>query len=190
MDSEFNKNEATNLENNETHSKKLVMTEEEKKLWEVDEDILKNGEELDTSGKITVMGAPVVYSSGFVRPYNPLRRPEVHYKNFFIALIIFALGLSATIVLSNTYCPQYSGYIIPGFCILYILIIGKKAVIWLVHFYQSKASDDTRLRCRFAPSCSEYMIKSVNKYGFLKGTLKGINRVLRCHAPNGGIDYP
>lgn len=190
MDLEKNLSEIHKIENNAIQSEKPKMTEEEKKLWEVDEDILNNGEELDTSGKITVMGAPVVYSSGFVRPYNPLRRPKIRYRNFIIALVLFIAGLSGTIILGNTYLPQHTCLISLGFSLIYLLIIGKRAVIWLVHYYQSKASDDTRLRCRFEPSCSEYMIKSVTKYGFLKGTFKGIKRVLRCRAPNGGIDYP
>ena len=178
--------------NEEEPKKKFSeLSEEEKKLWEVDESLLNKSEEKDDdSGRVRVMGAPVVYSTGFVRPYNPLRRPKVSYKNFILALVLFIAGLSAAVVLSNLYLIPYTVYLSIAFSLVYILIIGKKAVIWLVHLYQSKASDDTRLRCRFEPSCSEYMIRSVNKYGFLKGTFKGIRRVIRCHAPNGGIDYP
>ena len=65
-----------------------------------------------------------------------------------------------------------------------------QALIWCVHLYQNKASDATRLKCVFEPSCSEYMILAVNKYGFFRGVYKGIRRLQRCHPPNGGKDYP
>ena len=48
----------------------------------------------------------------------------------------------------------------------------------------------SRLKCVFEPSCSEYMILAVNKYGLVRGVIKGIRRLLRCHPPNGGKDYP
>ena len=184
--------EIENTKNEETVKPKFSeLSEEEKKLWEVDESLLsKSDEEDDNSGRVKVMAAPVVYSTGFVRPYNPLRRPKIKYKNFILTLILFATGLSIAIILGSVYFKPYTAYICIAFSLLFILFVGKKAVIWLVHFYQAKASDDTRLRCRFEPSCSEYMIKSVTKYGFIKGTLKGIRRVIRCKAPNGGIDYP
>ena len=73
---------------------------------------------------------------------------------------------------------------------VYMLCLSRRAVIWLVHLYQNKASDATRLRCVFEPSCSEYMILAVEKYGTIRGVIKGVRRLLRCHAPNGGEDYP
>jgi uncharacterized protein len=46
-------------------------------------------------------------------------------------------------------------------------------------------------RCRFHPSCSEYFIGAVHKYGALSGTLRGIWRILRCHPFHpGGYDPP
>ncbi len=45
--------------------------------------------------------------------------------------------------------------------------------------------------CRFYPTCSEYMILAIEKYGVLYGILKGIYRVLRCNPfSKGGIDFP
>ena len=43
--------------------------------------------------------------------------------------------------------------------------------------------------CRFHPTCSEYAIQSVEKYGFIKGGIKAAWRVLRCNPFNsGGFD--
>ena len=45
--------------------------------------------------------------------------------------------------------------------------------------------------CRFQPSCSEYFILAVGKYGPVKGAAKGVWRVCRCHPFNeGGFDPP
>lgn len=43
--------------------------------------------------------------------------------------------------------------------------------------------------CRFHPTCSEYAIQAVAKYGVIKGGLKAFWRVLRCNPFNkGGFD--
>lgn len=43
--------------------------------------------------------------------------------------------------------------------------------------------------CRFRPTCSEYAIQALEKYGFIKGGLKAFWRVLRCNPWNkGGYD--
>ena len=63
-------------------------------------------------------------------------------------------------------------------------------VIWLIHFYQKHASPELRSSCLFIPTCSDYMILAIQKYGVLRGVYKGIRRILRCKPPNGGYDYP
>ena len=45
--------------------------------------------------------------------------------------------------------------------------------------------------CRFYPTCSQYAIMAIEKYGVCKGVLKAILRIIRCNPLNdGGIDYP
>jgi len=66
----------------------------------------------------------------------------------------------------------------------------QNLVIKAVRFYQRTAPSSLRQSCRFTPSCSEYMILAVTKYGTIKGVFMGIKRISRCHAPNGGEDYP
>lgn len=63
-------------------------------------------------------------------------------------------------------------------------------MIKLVYFYQKHASQSLRNSCRFEPSCSNYMILSIKKYGSIKGLYKGLLRISRCKIPNSGIDYP
>lgn len=45
-------------------------------------------------------------------------------------------------------------------------------------------------RCRFEPTCSEYMALAVQKYGALRGLWMGMKRISRCRPPHGGIEYP
>ncbi len=66
----------------------------------------------------------------------------------------------------------------------------KKILIYLVQLYQRYAPARIRQNCRFEPSCSNYMIMSIKKYGTKKGLLKGIDRLKRCKPPNGGLDLP
>jgi len=66
----------------------------------------------------------------------------------------------------------------------------KKWIIKLIKLYQKKAPVKVRDACLFEPSCSNYMIMAILKYGTIKGLYKGIKRIMRCKYPNGGIDYP
>lgn len=40
--------------------------------------------------------------------------------------------------------------------------------------------------CRFFPSCSEYAIEAVRRYGVIRGSFLAARRVLRCHPWGGG----
>lgn len=44
--------------------------------------------------------------------------------------------------------------------------------------------------CRFTPTCSDYAIKAVEKYGIIKGGIKALWRVLRCNPFNKGGHDP
>jgi putative membrane protein insertion efficiency factor len=66
----------------------------------------------------------------------------------------------------------------------------KKSVTSLIKIYQCIAPARMRDCCRFEPSCSNYMIQTIQKYGIVVGVTKGINRLLRCYPPNGGLDKP
>lgn len=57
----------------------------------------------------------------------------------------------------------------------------RKLLILMVRFYQKCISPFLGANCRFTPTCSQYMIEALEKYGALKGFLLGIKRILRCH---------
>ena len=65
-----------------------------------------------------------------------------------------------------------------------------KLIISLVKFYQRFISPALGQRCRYHPTCSQYMMDAVQTHGGLKGGAMGIGRILRCHPfVKGGIDY-
>lgn len=74
-------------------------------------------------------------------------------------------------------------------CLIIILNL-KRFVICSVRIYQRIAPESLRNSCRFEPSCSNYMIMAVEKYGAVKGTFKGICRCARCTPNSGGYDFP
>ena len=71
----------------------------------------------------------------------------------------------------------------------------RAAAVWLlilpVRFYQVVIGPLLPKVCRFHPSCSDYFIQAVEKHGALRGTMKGMWRICRCHPWNrGGYDPP
>lgn len=72
----------------------------------------------------------------------------------------------------------------------------KKIALMIIKIYQSTLSPNhgifsevTVYGCKFHPTCSEYCYQAIEKYGILRGGLKGSKRVLRCHPfSKGGHD--
>lgn len=65
----------------------------------------------------------------------------------------------------------------------------KLIIIYLIRFYQKFISPLKKPSCRFYPTCSEYAMQAVQKYGALKGLYKALRRILRCHPLHpGGFD--
>lgn len=66
--------------------------------------------------------------------------------------------------------------------------IISMALIALVRFYQRCISPLTPPSCRYTPTCSQYAIEALRKYGVIKGLWLTIKRLSRCH-PWGGSGY-
>ncbi len=62
----------------------------------------------------------------------------------------------------------------------------KSLGIYLIRIYQKLISPLLPARCIYYPTCSEYSVKALQKYGFIKGIYKSIKRILRCHPFNAG----
>lgn len=57
----------------------------------------------------------------------------------------------------------------------------SKFFIFLVKLYQGLISPWLMPACRFTPSCSQYTIEALKKYGFWKGAFLSLKRILSCH---------
>lgn len=66
--------------------------------------------------------------------------------------------------------------------------IIRRFLIGAVRFYQRAISPYKKSCCRYTPTCSEYAIQAIEKYGAIKGTYLALRRLLRCH-PLGGSGY-
>ncbi|WP_425805865.1 membrane protein insertion efficiency factor YidD [Desulfitobacterium sp. Sab5] len=57
----------------------------------------------------------------------------------------------------------------------------KQILIGIIRFYQKFISPLKPPSCRFYPTCSEYSIQALRKYGIIKGGWKSIVRISKCH---------
>lgn len=121
-----------------------------------------------------------------------LIRPKIDWISFISLLFLPLIILIFAILLSKHFYGFRIHIISLSVIVLtvYILVSTKKMIIFLILVYQRYAPESIRNKCRFEPSCSEYMILSINKYGLLKGLKKGIKRCKRCNINDGGYDYP
>ncbi|MDD3861861.1 MAG: membrane protein insertion efficiency factor YidD [Candidatus Gracilibacteria bacterium] len=78
-----------------------------------------------------------------------------------------------------------------------IINLPQNFVCWLIKIYQKTFSFDHGPQkhkypfgyCRFKPTCSEYAIDSIKKYGLIYGGLKSLWRIIRCNPwSKGGWD--
>jgi putative membrane protein insertion efficiency factor len=65
----------------------------------------------------------------------------------------------------------------------------KSVTLALLRFYKRWISPSFPPSCRFVPTCSEYAMEAVERYGALRGGLMSARRLLRCHPfAQGGLD--
>ncbi|MCD7785412.1 MAG: membrane protein insertion efficiency factor YidD [Oscillospiraceae bacterium] len=66
----------------------------------------------------------------------------------------------------------------------------KYIVIYLIKFYQKYLSKLKPPCCRYYPTCSQYTLEAVRRFGAIRGLILGFWRILRCNPySKGGIDY-
>jgi putative membrane protein insertion efficiency factor len=66
---------------------------------------------------------------------------------------------------------------------------GSRAAIAAIRFYQRWISPLHAPTCRFRPTCSEYAVEALARFGLWRGGLMALGRLLRCHPLHpGGYD--
>ena len=67
--------------------------------------------------------------------------------------------------------------------------LPRRAALCMIKFYRRQISPALPPSCRFTPTCSEYTLQAIEKFGVLKGGLLGAYRILRCNPfVRGGYD--
>ena len=61
-------------------------------------------------------------------------------------------------------------------------------IILIIRIYQFFVSPILKTNCRYLPTCSDYSLKSLKKYGIIKGGYLSVKRISHCH-PFGGQGY-
>ncbi|MEA5013560.1 MAG: membrane protein insertion efficiency factor YidD [Candidatus Limiplasma sp.] len=65
----------------------------------------------------------------------------------------------------------------------------KRLLIGMIRFYQRRISPHTPPACRFQPTCSQYALTALQRYGFWKGGGMALWRLVRCNPfCKGGYD--
>ena len=65
----------------------------------------------------------------------------------------------------------------------------RRSLMLLIRGYQRFISPVLPPSCRFSPSCSQYTLEAIGRYGALRGGWLGARRIVRCHPWNpGGFD--
>lgn len=57
----------------------------------------------------------------------------------------------------------------------------KVFLLWCIRFYRKNISPARPPCCRFVPTCSQYALEAVEKYGAARGGLLALKRFLKCH---------
>lgn len=57
----------------------------------------------------------------------------------------------------------------------------KRCMMWMIRFYQKHISPMRPPCCRFIPTCSQYALEALEKYGAIHGGALALRRILRCH---------
>ena len=65
----------------------------------------------------------------------------------------------------------------------------RTILIFLIRLYRKYVSILKAPSCRYSPTCSQYAIEAIEKYGAIKGLFMAVKRILRCHPFHpGGYD--
>ncbi|NOX25014.1 MAG: membrane protein insertion efficiency factor YidD [Deltaproteobacteria bacterium] len=65
----------------------------------------------------------------------------------------------------------------------------QRLCLYLIRFYQLFISPLFPPRCRYTPTCSQYAVEAIKRYGLWRGGWRALRRISRCHPfHTGGYD--
>ena len=121
--------------------------------------------------------------------------PNIKWSILLLKIILpIPIAIGLCLILLLLFNILYAVVITVITILVYSIFNIKNIILSSVKIYQRIAPRKIRLKCRFEPSCSQYMILSIEKYGVIKGLCKGIKRLSKCNnrgdGMRGGFDYP
>jgi putative component of membrane protein insertase Oxa1/YidC/SpoIIIJ protein YidD len=124
---------------------------------------------------------------------HALVRPRLHGRTLAIQVMCqLATGLLLGVAAGGLSRGDFDGRMALAACGTYnflcVVLLRRRIVVWLIRLYQRRAPASVRLRCVLIPSCSNYMIMVIEKFGLRAGLRKGIDRLRRCGPPE-RIDF-
>jgi putative membrane protein insertion efficiency factor len=70
-----------------------------------------------------------------------------------------------------------------------LLLLPRRLLIWPIRGYQRFISPALPPSCRYTPTCSQYALEALTRYGAIKGSWLAMRRLIRCHPFHpGGFD--
>ena len=143
---------------------------------------------------------------------RPLTRPNTSYRKAACCIVVF-MAASMVLYISLYFLSNWLGvfHLLPEpikqlwetnetifflllgiiFFLIAFAVVAKRAAIGAIHLYQRYAPENVRRRCLLKPTCSEYAILAINKYGLILGiimTHKRLNK--KCRGRIYRIDEP
>ncbi len=122
-----------------------------------------------------------------------IKRPDVNWQHGLIRLLlIMAGGTISSWLLINIFPPgTISWSLLSELCIAAIaLLTARSNLLLAIRLYQRYAPENVRGRCAMTPTCSEYAVLAIRRYGILRGSLMTYRRLrYRCDGTP-TIDYP
>lgn len=121
-----------------------------------------------------------------------LERPHINWFKICLCILLPIVLLTTLVLVLKYFGLETSTCLIiaTALWVMYITLALKQSIICLIRIYQRYAPESLRNKCRFEPSCSEYMLLAIEKYGLIRGLQKGIRRLKRCNIDGGGFDFP
>ena len=142
---------------------------------------------------------PSTEEQELVRQYvlgRPLYRPPITYPKvalWILVIILVSIGFSIllhkVLFVLGFFFPKLLYYL--SFFIIELLVLLRPLAITLIKLYQHYAPEEVRRLCLLKPTCSEYAILAIKKYGTIIGTIKTWRRLkYYCRGDVYYIDEP
>ena len=127
---------------------------------------------------------------------RPLFRPNITLKTMILSTLVFSIIALIISMLAYVILLTFEVYISKLFCYILVclilfLISSKKICINAIKLYQHYAPEKIRRKCMLKPTCSEYAIIVLQKYGVVIGSFRILKRLFHtCKSSVYFIDEP